>query len=926
MGSAVSTKSLLPRVTGRIVEREHLLVQLLAARRLRCVVLTGPTGLGKSTLLSSWRQALTPLGYDPAWLSLSAEDNEPERFLAGLVDAFAQVDPQITAQARALDGGAGDIAGVEHLMITLVRAIARHRREVVLILDDVHHLAQPAISEALQWLLDYAPANLHVAMSSRTAPQLSLDRLRAQAQVLELGPQQLRFTLAETEQFLRVQVGDIDRRSAKILHELSDGWVAGLQLFAIEWRKKRTKPVLAARGDAFTRVPVRDAKAFARFFEQEVFEHLQPGEADLLVSLAPCRRFNAALAVAVADPEDGIAGAAGMLARLETENLFVTVADGDSRTQPWYRVHPLLRELLLERFAALDEARQQELHGRAWRWFRDQGHHDEAVRHAVSAGEAGQAADFVEQCAPALFLRGERAALVSLVRQLPARQVRAHLGLRVWMMRSHLYLRELDACAQALDDLERDVPAGDARTRYLLAVHRAALAVQRDDTDGALLLLPRLLDAPAGADVVSLGARNNILSWLYMHRNDYAAARQIQCDETVLMADGRPFLCTAAGSLYGRSLVGLSYALEGQMTQAERLYRSTLHEAEQLGKGCADTVYFAAALLGDVLYEINDTQAARQLLEDRIDVLERIAIPDAVLRALRVMSAAHWLEGHPQESFAWLERMENYANRHGLDRLLAHSLSLQVRQRLALGEHMTAMACMERLDLLSAQRTPSASGVQEEIDELARRTQIRWRVEQRDLDGAAALLVELMAQCEARGHLRSMACLHLESALIESRRGNEAAARQKALVALRMGHRLGLLRSLLDVGSGVLRLLHGVARDSELDPVLGFYIERLESTGQAHAAMPAQAPALSAPKGDLLGSFSDREIDMLRLLIQTMPNKRIARALGLSPETVKWYLSRIYGKLGVGGRDEAVARVRDLGWLAELQAREVPPP
>ncbi|MNY77800.1 HTH-type transcriptional regulator AlkS [compost metagenome] len=59
---------------------------------------------------------------------------------------------------------------------------------------------------------------------------------------------------------------------------------------------------------------------------------------------------------------------------------------------------------------------------------------------------------------------------------------------------------------------------------------------------------------------------------------------------------------------------------------------------------------------------------------------------------------------------------------------------------------------------------------------------------------------------------------------------------------------------------------------------------------------------------------------MLRLLAQAMPNKKMARALELSPETVKWYLSRIYAKLGVSGRQEAVARARDLGWSSETTA------
>ncbi|MNN89044.1 putative HTH-type transcriptional regulator [compost metagenome] len=94
-----------------------------------------------------------------------------------------------------------------------------------------------------------------------------------------------------------------------------------------------------------------------------------------------------------------------------------------------------------------------------------------------------------------------------------------------------------------------------------------------------------------------------------------------------------------------------------------------------------------------------------------------------------------------------------------------------------------------------------------------------------------------------------------------------------------------------------------------MDPVLGFYVQRLlaasEQAGQGAGTDTAPAAAI--------GNLSDRESEVLALLAHAMPNKKIARALNVSPETVKWHLKNIYGKLGVSGRDEAIARMRDLG-------------
>jgi LuxR family maltose regulon positive regulatory protein len=908
------------RTSGRAIARERLLAQLLDARRRRCIVVTGPAGCGKTMLLASWRQALVPLGFDVAWLSLAAEDNELARFLDALVATIAEVDPSLVRDAALLGFDHADTDAVERLAIALVRRIAAHPRDLVLVLDDLHHATRSDIHEALQWLLDFAPPNLHLALASRGGIRLSLDRLHSQGQVMELRPRELRFSLAETEQFLKPRVGDLDPRTVRSLHELTDGWAAGLQLLTVDWHRKKPTPELHApsSGDPFAGAPMRDARAFARYFEQEVLSTLSAVELDALVCMAPSSRFCASLCAALQGEPDAVAQAVTLLARLERDNLFVVPVEGQN-PEAWYRVHPLLRETLLSRFAALDESRQRDVHARAWAWFRDRGLLDEAVRHAVQAGEASQAAALVEQCAVSLFVRGERRTLISLLRQLPLDQIERSFTLRTWMARSQIYTREFDACARSLERMERDLPADDALNRFRVAMLRATMAVQRDDADAALALLPQLLDAPAGLDPIAAGGRNNLLSWLYMHQGQYEKARQVQLDSPALLIDGVPLSSSAAGSLQGRCLMGLSYALEGQMTQAERIYRAVATEAERGGKACADTYYLAIALLGDVLYERNDAQGARALLESRVDVLERVTIPDAVLRVHRLLSAAHWQAGHRLESFAYLERLEDYAVRQGLDRLLAYSLADQMHRRLQLGETMAAEDELVRLDALDAKH-PGATqqSTRSEIGEIAERSRIALAMAQGNLEGAASRLNVLIARCEARGHQRVAAMLLVKSAAVDVRRGHASAAHEKLLEALRRGHRLGLLRSLLDADPSARSMFSELARTDVLDPVLAFYVERLQST---HARVPdtaaGDAGASPAAGGRVtaasdIDAFSEREIEVLRLLAQAMPNKKIARALDLSPETVKWYLSRIYAKLQVSGRDEAVARVRDL--------------
>ncbi|CAG4889758.1 LuxR C-terminal-related transcriptional regulator [Paraburkholderia saeva] len=903
-----------PRSSARIVARERLLTQLLDARRNRCIVLQGPAGCGKTSLLIVWREALLSLGFDIAWLTLVPEDNELTHFLDYLVASLAQVDPAMSHEAALLGGRGMDDETVERTIIALVRGIAAHPNDVVLVLDDLHHITSPRHHEALQWLLDYAPANLHLVFVSRGTVPLSLGRPRDQGLVLELDMRDLRFSAAESEAFLKAQLGQISPRDARHMHELTDGWVAGLQLFAMRLKRKKQGGTDVAAVDPPNHAQLLDARGFAEYFERQVLSRLAPSEVELLIRMAGCTRVCAPLCVALTGDEQSPAEVRALLTRLESDNLFIAPIES-SGSESWYRLNPLFRETLLERFRARSELHQREVHLAAWIWFRDHEQPDDAVRHALLAGEPAAAADLVLSVARTMQIRGELRKLVVLIRLLPLAEVQARIGLRLWMVHLQLYAREFEACAADIARLHDDIPEGDAHSRYRLILLKAALAVQRDDTHDAMSVLPQLQQIPVHADSLAVGGRNNLLSWIYMRRGEYEEARRVQSEAPPLFVDGAPLLGTSAGALNGRCIAGFSYALEGKFIQVERISRDVLFDADQRGSAAAEAACFAAALLGEVLYEFNDLEAARKLLEDRVDVLERVSIPDSVLRVLTVLSAVHWATGHHLDAFAWLERLEEYASQYGLSRLVAHSVAEQIHRHLQGGQFDAAEAGLARLDMIAGRAAATSSGTVAEIHAMAERSHINWCIAHEDFDGAASRLQALVPFCEARGWQRHVAHFQMQAAVVDARRGRADAARQAVLAALRRGHRLGLVRSLLDAAPGALDLIADVAQGEAHDPVLSFYVNRLQAAQKATAASVAQPAAQSGarsapPAGAEM--LSERETRVVGLLAQALPNKKIARTLGISPETVKWHLKNIYGKLGVTSRDEAVARVRDL--------------
>ena len=890
-----------PRSARPLMPRDTLTARLTAARGLRCVAIEGPAGSAKTSSLVAWRQSLLALDYDVAWLSLAADDDDPASFFEALLASLSTIDPALAGNAQLLTGRDATPSAAEHFVIAVVRAIAEHGRQLVLMLDDAHLLQDARVLAALCWLIDYAPPHFHIALTSRhPLPEpvsLSLSRLEARGMAARFDLRDLRFTPDESTNFLRDQLGAVEPQDASRIHELTDGWPAGLQLFAVDLRAKQ--------GGAYIPVHVRDAETFASYFEREILVRLAPPDLQLLTCLSACDRFCGALgATLLGTPDDG-PEIGRRLGGLALDGLFLVRIGDAAGDHTWYRLHPLLREVLEARGASLPPVERRSVHASAWQWFAANGLVEEAVGHAVRAGEPDVAADMVEHSAIDHLKRGELNRLAGLLRRLPSETIASRFRLELTMAYLHMYAGEADALEASLHRLQvwSDTPdKTSAHRRYALAVLRGGLALVRDDTDAVAALLPELHRLPPGSDDFTLTARANILSWMHIYRGEYGEARAV-------IEDGAPCDGAPRGILLGRCMGGMTHAAEGDVMVAERIFRDVLTASELHGRTYAGVACMASALLGEAQYELNDVESAARMLVARIDVLERISIPDTVLRALQTLSCAEWLAGRRIEAMAYLDRLERYALRHQTDRLLASAQWLRVRCYLEAGNTDRAAAVLQALETLADRYRGATRSTAWEVRVCADLAATAMHLHHHDFDSALARLTPLHALSEAGGRWCRVAGLHLLMAIAENGRRNTRAAHDHLLSALRIGHRLGLVRSLLDVSPQVAGLLANVAGDVAVDPVLAFYAQRLANEA-GRGTVPA-APAASHTPTPFDAQLSDREREVLTLLTHALPNKKIARMLNVSLDTVKYHLRNVYAKLGVAGRDEAVARLRE---------------
>jgi LuxR family transcriptional regulator, maltose regulon positive regulatory protein len=400
----LSTKLHIPPVRPELVPRPQLLERLHAGLHHKLTLISAPAGFGKTTLASAWVWDLLAGSakqgeiVDPArrsdisevkagWLSLDENDNDPMRFLTYLVAALRSVDPEYGRDALPLLRGPQPLP--ETVVTTLVNEIAARPQRIVLVLDDYQVLTELAVHRSVEFLLEHQPAQMHVLITTRLDPPLPLSRLRARGQMTEIRQRDLRFTLEESESFLRHSMGlPLSASQIRALEERTEGWITGLQLAALSMqgrdKEERSRFIAGFSGryriilDYLTdEVLKRQTEEIQRFLLQtSILERLCGPLCDALLEL------------------EGPPRSKEVLAQLEAANLFTVPLD-DERT--WYRYHALFADLLRARLRETRSEQIPTLHRRAAAWYETAGLRAEAVKHALASKDHSLAAEVVER-------------------------------------------------------------------------------------------------------------------------------------------------------------------------------------------------------------------------------------------------------------------------------------------------------------------------------------------------------------------------------------------------------------------------------------------------------------------------------------------------------------------------------------------------
>ena len=403
----IGPKTHRPALSPNYMRRERLLGELTSQQECPLIVISGPAGYGKTTLMSAW---LSGIAWPVAWVSLDQEDNDLHLFLMYLVAVIREHFPKAMLKTAALLR-AITLPDVAVVTKALINDLDHIESPHVLALDDYHLINEPAIHELVEQVLRHPPRTFHLALATRHDPPLAMSTLRARGRVAEVRMEDLRFTDEESTKLLQQVAGmELSESTVAVMSEQIDGWAAGLHMAGLTLRHKPASLMLKPKA-------VMSSSNLIQFLFEEVLMREPAQTREFLIRTSILDELSQPLCDAVTGQESLECDGEPCLAYLVQHNLFVNVVYEEEGR---YRYHHLFQKLLREQ---LDQQCSMEeiaaLHGRASDWHAGQGQPDEALRYAVRVKDFARAGQIIGRYRHQLINDDQWQRLDHWLRQMP---------------------------------------------------------------------------------------------------------------------------------------------------------------------------------------------------------------------------------------------------------------------------------------------------------------------------------------------------------------------------------------------------------------------------------------------------------------------------------------------------------------------------
>lgn len=879
-------------MNDRAMQRPQLLNQILEYCRSSLVFIHAAAGYGKTTLMYQLTESLIAKDKRVCWLTLDKDDNDPIRvyqYLRLVLLGLNQLHSMSHGQIHKQD------------ILELTEKVSEMDTDTVLFIDEFDVLDNPECLDLFWWLYQYLPSNCHLVISSRVKPNWSfakeyvLGRLKWVTEAhLSIKSQES----AELTHFLQQQNFDhvaLTTELAEQLIEKTEGWLTGIQLANL-YLKNYHDPSSVIQSLSGIHTQVVD------YLSEQVFIQLSPSVQMFLLQMSVLRKVNLAVVQAVTEHPK----TQSFFEEIQQRSLFILAID---EQRYWYRVHHLFREFLENRFKVTDIKQYEQAHYKAAHWYKAQGYLMEAIYHAQRANDHALVLVLLEAVSRELVLDGRVYTLLELVKQLPEQDLSEHL---------HLLYDTIWVCILTHQNT--------LANHYIQLWHKAESSetlVLHEDQHGLAPMIALLEDDLPKAYTL---AQENLLKLpetAYFTRGPLIGIGALYHICLGQMAEARKLLIqTRAAYVQGYNAYGLIFTdcidatcerLIGNLSLAEEKFN-------QIGKGpdyqklridqdnqiAVDAI--TSSLKADLYYEMNKIDLAEQALESFNDGAQ-LVIPDMVIIGYVLQFKLAHLRGNIAAKQVCLTHSQVKTNDWVIPRLAQTVQQVYEHQiRLVQMPYSHANDLDSTLQILHSTPVKSITNLLLGNDLLIYRELI--------ICGKVQEALDCLAQ-EAQ-HYKIYPLRQIRIQLLQALAYYQLNQQQLALDYLQLAL-VGLMptqavRIVLDEHPHIWDMLESLSlhlgrQGGKRNTSLFAYIQQLQKLNHSKDEVVEVSLGFSR---ELL---SKREVQILVELSQGHTDAEISESIFLSINTVKWHLRKIYNKLQVRSRIEAVTEARKQGLI-----------
>ncbi|TCP95868.1 LuxR family maltose regulon positive regulatory protein [Sphingomonas sp. PP-F2F-A104-K0414] len=872
------------------------------------VLVQAPAGYGKTSLMTEWFGQIIRDGETAVWLSIDHNEQTALDFFVAILMAMHHANIPI-APVR-------DILTTEGFTTPRTLSIATNNllvsleRPIHLFLDDVHLLKGRPSEEGLHELVQGMPHNLHLIVASRELPSLPLGKMRARGRLAEFYAQDLRFTSAETRELLDGE-GHTDLASEDVdeIRSCTEGWVSGLRLASIALKDAGSTKLIRSGLTGRRR-------AIEAFFAEEVLARQTTEIQDFLLKTAPLSQMCASLA----DTVTGTTNGRRMIVELEKLGLFISSLDDEG---VWYRYHHLFSDFLLRRLEDVDPNMAAQICSKASAWFDEKGHVADAFNHAIRGNDIERAAGIFDRRCLTLAYGGELGLLAGLAAQIPsAALARFPCALITLAWLSITGWRFVDAgtaltLARArIEQMKRssDVDLREVRQLDYLLLHRELmLAVFMDDMGEAQTYLDAIMAFENHHDEYLIGTVATSEIYIAAQKFGRINIPALSSEATVnYERNGSNYV-----AIWHQTVVGIAYLRAGDIERANAAFDEAHRQGGQFGDERSRLAGIATPLQAEAYYLAGRLEEAKALLADHHAVASEIGHVDQLVARFKVLVRLKEASGDLTAVDRLLADNAALAASYGFERLRLAVAVEAVRYQIREGRSDLIGRYIREGDIADTLDKHSPYGGITTIGELKALLAVRMAQLTGSYSEGARLARRWKEFAQRNGWFMSATEWGILAAQMEVLNGERLKAFRSLREVIEINIATTLVSPFISEGDVIVSVLREhVAHDS---PVDRFILNLLAHHVQKLGHLPAGASSAEAPDdfdlSEMMDALNSKEVEILKLVGNGRMNREIATSLGLTEGTIKWYLNRIYAKIGVSRRAQAVKRARQLGLI-----------